>query len=154
MGGLQKVATAKLRGHIDKYIAYTGAACLSKFASLAAFVYDNTRPSSDRALRDLIVTYTLKSWKLLFQDEEFRMVFVETPDLIEDIFNGKYSTDERIDEYRRSRGLRSPNPKYKRICTNCHEKMLWRISQVACVCGHREKLNEDDGEKDGQKHSS
>ena len=92
MNDLQKAALAKLEEQIKKYIDYTGAACMGKFAALVAYVYENTR-ESDRPLRDLIVKYTLKAWKLLFQDEEFKMVFVDTPDFIHDIFS-RPSMDE------------------------------------------------------------
>jgi len=130
MQGLKKSAKANFSSEIQVWVDYTGAATMPRFTELVSFIYDEI-PASDRPLRDLVIAYAYKDWKLLSRQKEFMAFLAANFDFAFDMIDSKPST---IKEKAR--------PVCDKPCSRCRSSEKWKLTstRVTCDCGRFEDI--------------
>lgn len=120
--GLKMIAKAKFSTVLDEWAAIDA---IPPFATLVSMVYGST-PDSDRALRDILVGYTQKKWKMLGINRGIKGILARNPGLALDLIN---STPMTVKE-----------TIYKDKCKKCGATDKWKFDRVKCSCNWYEHL--------------
>ena len=127
MQGLKDLVKGKMLSWITEIKKEGVVGWIHNYATVVTHIYENTS-TSDRTLRDALVSLAKLSWKPFLKKEEFRTLLSTNCEFMLDMLDSMQTLIEEAALPTRQE------------CCRCHAKDKWTATRAVCSCGRWEDV--------------